>query len=63
MIPEIGHKVGLCVTTRMFQLLLPQREQRQNVFVTILAGITLAVTAFVIAHLFISGASVFVLGI
>ena len=56
MIAEIGLMVGLYVVTRMFQLLLPQGERRQNVFVTILAGITIVVTVFVMADLFIRGA-------
>lgn len=55
MFPEIGLMVGLYIMTRMFQLLLPRGEQRQNVFVTILAGITIVVTVFVIADLFIRG--------
>jgi hypothetical protein len=63
MVPEIGLMVGLYVITRMFQLLLPKGERRQNVFVTILAGITIVVTIFVIADLFIRGGSVSVTGI
>jgi len=57
MIAEIGLMVGLYIMTRMFQLLLPQAERRQNVFVTILAGITIVVTVFVIADLFIRGSA------
>jgi hypothetical protein len=63
MIPQIGLMVGLYIMTRMFQLLLPQGERRQHVFVTILAGITIVVTVFVIADLFIRGASLSVTGI
>jgi hypothetical protein len=63
MIPQIGLMVGLYIMTRMFQLLLPQGERRQHVFVTILAGITVVVTVFVIADLFIRGASLSVTGI
>ena len=55
MIAEIGLMAGLYIMTRMFQVLLPQGERRQNVFVTILAGITIVVTVFVIADLFIRG--------
>lgn len=55
MIAEIGLMIGLYIMTRMFQILLPQRERAQNVFVTVLAGITVVVTVFVIADLFIRG--------
>ncbi|MFW6131315.1 MAG: hypothetical protein ACOC5F_01820 [Candidatus Aminicenantaceae bacterium] len=58
MIPEIGLMIGLYIMTRMFQLLLPQGERRQNVYVMVLAGITIVITVFVIANLFIKGASV-----
>jgi hypothetical protein len=47
----------------MFLILLPQGERRQNIYVTILAGITIVVTVFVIADLFIRGARVSVSGI
>jgi len=63
MIPQIGLMVGLYILTRMFQLLLPEGEKRQNVFVTVLAGITIVVTVFVIADLFIRGSSLSVTGI
>ncbi len=63
MIPEIGLMIGLYIMTRMFQLLLPQGERRQNVYVMILAGITIVITVFVIANLLIKGASVSVTGI
>jgi len=63
MIPQIGLMVGLYILTRMFQLLLPEGEKRQNVFVTVLAGITVVVTVFVIADLFIRGSSLSVTGI
>jgi uncharacterized membrane protein YciS (DUF1049 family) len=56
MISEIGLMIGLYIITRMFQTLLAQGERRQNVFVSILAGITIVVSAFVIADLFIRGA-------
>jgi len=62
MIAEIGLMVGLYIVTRMFQLLLPQGERRQNIFVSILSGITIVVTVFVIADLFIRGFSVPVSG-
>jgi hypothetical protein len=63
MIPEIGLMVGLYIMTRMFQLLLPKGEQRENVFVTILAGITIAGAFFVIADLFNKGtANIFLSG-
>jgi len=57
MIPEIGLMVGLYIMTRMFQLLLPQGVQKQNTVVMILAAITVVVTVFVMADLFIRGAS------
>ncbi len=50
--------VGLYIMTRMFQLLLPQEVQKQNTIVMILAGITVVVTVFVIADLFIRGATI-----
>ncbi len=53
MIPEIGLLTGPHVLTRVFQPLLSQGERRQNVFVTILTGITIVVTVFIIAGLFI----------
>lgn len=63
MIPEIGLMVGLYIMTRMVQIFLPQGERKQNVFVTILAGLTIVVTVFVIADFFIRGASLSVSGI
>lgn len=62
MIQEIGLMVGLYIMTRMFLLLLPRDERRQNPFVVILAGITVVVTVFVIAHLFIRGGSLSLTG-
>lgn len=58
MIQEMGLMVGLYIMTRMFQLLLPQGERKQNIFVSILSGITIVVTVFVIADLFIRGSSI-----
>jgi len=63
MVQEIGLVVGLYIMTRMFQLLLPQGERRQNMFVTILAGITIVVTVFVMADLFIRGSGFTVSGL
>jgi hypothetical protein len=57
MIQEIGLMVGLYIMTRMFQLLLPQGVEKQNMVVMVLAGITVVVTVFIIADLFIRGAS------
>ncbi|MBN2245471.1 MAG: hypothetical protein JW755_06470 [Candidatus Aminicenantes bacterium] len=56
MISEIGLMVGLYIMTRMLQILFPKKDQRQNIFVLILAGVTVVVTVFVIADLFIRGA-------
>jgi hypothetical protein len=55
MFPEIGLMIGLYIVTRMFQILLPQATQRQNMIVMVFAGITVVVTVFVIALLFIAG--------
>lgn len=55
MIQEIGLMVGLYIMTRMFQILLPQGERKPNIFVSIRSGITIVVTVFVMADLFIRG--------
>jgi len=57
MIQELGLMAGLYIITKMFAFLLPATERRQNVIVTILAAITIVVSVFVIADLFIRGAS------
>lgn len=55
MIPEIGLMVGLYIVTRMFSILLRTGERREHAFIMILAGITIVVTVFVMADLFIRG--------
>lgn len=52
MIDRIGLMVGLYIITQMFSVMVRPPEKREKPFVTVMAGITIVVTVFVIASLF-----------
>jgi hypothetical protein len=58
MLPEIALMIGLYIITRMFAVLTRMDERRDRPIVVILAGITVVVTVFVVADLFIRGSAV-----
>ena len=55
MLPAIGFMVGLYVMTRMFELIIPKTEGKENVVVLIFAALTIIVAVYGIYVLFTQG--------